>query len=243
MISLLRRKVPGALLRKLELLLPDWQLYYIGGPETLPPPLTGEEERNVFVSLRDPQPERGAWARQQLIVHNLRLVVYIARKFENTGVGIEDLTSIGTIGLIKAVGTFSPERGIKLATYASRCIENEMLMAIRSNRKTRGDISLNAPIGSDKEGNEIMLHDILGTDADGVPDAVATRIDAGRAIAALNRTLDSRERTVIVMRYGLMDGTVYSQNDIAALLGISRSYVSRIEKKALGKLRKKLDRA
>ena len=167
---------------------------------------------------------------------------HIARKYTACGIDRDDLVSIGSIGLIKAVRSYRPESG-KLATYAARCIENEMLMAIRSNRKTRGDISLNAPIGSDKEGNEIMLHDILGTDADGVPDAVATRIDAGRAIAALNRTLDSRERTVIVMRYGLMDGTVYSQNDIAALLGISRSYVSRIEKKALGKLRKKLDRA
>ena len=181
-------------------------------------------------------------AAQTLIEHNLRLVAHIARKYTACGIDRDDLVSIGSIGLIKAVRSYRPESG-KLATYAARCIENEMLMAIRSNRKTRGDISLNAPIGSDKEGNDIMLHDILGTDADGVPDAVATRIDAGRAIAALNRTLDSRERTVIVMRYGLMDGTVYSQNDIAALLGISRSYVSRIEKKALGKLRKKLDRA
>ena len=211
-------------------------LHLSGG--SFPRPLSAQEEKKYVEQMLAGDLE----ARNMLVEHNLRLVAHIARKYTACGIDRDDLVSIGSIGLIKAVRSYRPESG-KLATYAARCIENEMLMAIRSNRKTRGDISLNAPIGSDKEGNEIMLHDILGTDADGVPDAVATRIDAGRAIAALNRTLDSRERTVIVMRYGLMDGTVYSQNDIAALLGISRSYVSRIEKKALGKLRKKLDRA
>ena len=211
-------------------------LHLSGG--SFPRPLSAQEEKKYVEQMLAGDLE----ARNMLVEHNLRLVAHIARKYTACGIDRDDLVSIGSIGLIKAVRSYRPESG-KLATYAARCIENEMLMAIRSNRKTRGDISLNAPIGSDKEGNEIMLHDILGTDAEGVPDAVATRIDAGRAIAALNRTLDSRERTVIVMRYGLMDGTVYSQNDIAALLGISRSYVSRIEKKALGKLRKKLDRA
>ena len=216
-----------------------WLIFsHISGKSSFPQALSAEEEQTLIAHMT----AGDETAAQTLIEHNLRLVAHIARKYSACGIDRDDLVSIGSIGLIKAVRSYRPESG-KLATYAARCIENEMLMAIRSNRKTRGDVSLNAPIGSDKEGNEIMLHDILGTDADGVPDAVATRIDAGRAIAALNRTLDSRERTVIVMRYGLMDGKTYSQNDIASLLGISRSYVSRIEKKALGKLRKKLDRA
>ena len=179
-------------------------------------------------------------ARTELIEHNLRLVAHIAKKYALSGIDQDDLVSIGSIGLIKAVRSFKPDSG-RLATYASRCIENEILMALRSNRKTKGNVSLSLPVGTDKEGNEIMLSDILGTDENEVPDAVALRIESGRAVRVLREVLDPRERTVVLMRYGLADGKQHSQNEIAALLGISRSYVSRIEKKALEKMRDRLN--
>ena len=221
-----------------RLLSDAWLIFsHISGKSSFPQTLSANEEQTLITRMAAGDES----AAQALIEHNLRLVAHIARKYTACGIDRDDLVSIGSIGLIKAVRSYKPESG-KLATYAARCIENEMLMAIRSNRKTRGDISLNAPIGADKEGNEIMLHDILGTDENGVPDAVATRIDASRAVAALKQALDKREQTVIVMRYGLLNGKFYSQSEVASLLGISRSYVSRLEKKALGKLKRKLDR-
>ena len=179
-------------------------------------------------------------ARTQLIEHNLRLVAHIARKYTNSGIDQDDLVSIGSIGLIKAVRSYRPESG-RLVSYAARCIENEILMALRRSRKTKNDVSLNMPVGTDKEGNEIMLADILGTDENIVPDAAALRIESRRAIRLLRQVLDARERTVVIMRCGLADGQAHSQNEIAEMLGISRSYVSRIEKKALEKLRQALE--
>lgn len=213
-------------------------LSHISDRTSFPRALSPEEEQSAIARLSAGDED----AARTLIEHNLRLSAHIARKYASCGIDRDDLVSIGSIGLIKAVRSYRPESG-RLATYAARCIENEILMAIRSNRKTRGDLSLNVPIGADREGNEITLQDILSSDEDGVPETVALRIDAGRALSLLSSVLDSREKTVIVMRYGLTDGKLYSQSDIAALLGISRSYVSRIEKKALTKLRKKLDHA
>ena len=206
---------------------------YIGGSDTLPAPLSREEEQALFLNM-EAQPET---ARRTLIEHNLRLVVYIARKFENTGVGIEDLISIGTIGLIKAVKTFDPHKKIKLATYASRCIENEILMCLRASQKRKGDVSLQEPIGTDGEGNEITLIDVLGTDPEAVHGEVERRVSLQSIRELAEHGLKGREATVIRMRYGLMDGKAYAQQEVAERLGISRSYISRIEKKALERLK------
>ena len=220
-----------------RLLSEAWLIFsHVASRSSFPRALTPAEERELAEQMR----AGDAQARSRLIEHNLRLVAHIAKKYAGSGIDQDDLVSIGSIGLIKAVQSYRPETG-KLATFASRCIENEILMALRSNRKTKGDVSINLPIGTDKEGNEIMLLDILGTDENEVSDAVTLRIESGRAMRALREALDPRERTVILMRYGLADGKTYSQNEIAALLGISRSYVSRIEKKALEKLRDRLD--
>ncbi|MBQ8954103.1 MAG: RNA polymerase sporulation sigma factor SigK [Clostridia bacterium] len=214
-----------------------WLLFsHVASRSSFPRALTPEEEREIAERMKAGDEA----ARNQLIEHNLRLVAHIAKKYAGSGIDQDDLVSIGSIGLIKAVRSYKPETG-RLATYASRCIENEILMALRSNRKTKGDVSINLPVGTDKEGNEIMLLDILGTDENEVPDAVALRIESSRAIRALRQVLDARERTVVLMRYGLADGKPHSQNEIAALLGISRSYVSRIEKKALEKMKAKLN--
>ena len=238
-MTLLSKLIPRAFLERLELLLPQWELFYIGGPETLPPPLTGEEERTVFVSLRDPEPARGAWARQQLIVHNLRLVVYIARKFENTGVGIEDLTSIGTIGLIKAVSTFSPERGIKLATYASRCIENEILMFLRKTAPLKGEVSLDEPLNVDWDGNELLLSDVLGSAADTVECGMEQACERSTLRRAVER-LPGRERLIMELRFGLTGKRPLTQKEVADRVGISQSYISRLEKRILRKLAQEL---
>ncbi|MBO4298831.1 MAG: RNA polymerase sporulation sigma factor SigK [Clostridia bacterium] len=214
-----------------------WLVFcHVANRSSFPRALTPEEERETVRRMQAGDGE----ARGELIEHNLRLVAHIARKYAGSGIDQDDLVSIGSIGLIKAVKSFRPESG-RLASYAARCIENEILMALRSNRKTKGDVSLNAPVGSDKEGNEIMLSDILGTDENAVPDAVALRIESSRAIRALRETLDARERAVVLMRYGLSDGRPRSQHEIASMLGISRSYVSRIEKKALQKIKSKLN--
>ena len=214
-------------------LLPNEPVYYIGGSEVLPPPLSREEETAALTALcaGDKSAER------TLIEHNLRLVVYIARRFENTGVGLEDLISIGTIGLIKAVSTFDREKNIKLATYASRCIENEILMCLRASQKRRGDVSLQEPIGVDREGNEITLIDVLGTDGGEVHGEVERRVSLQSIRKLVDQSLKGREATVIRMRYGLMDGKTYAQQEVAQKLGVSRSYISRIEKKALERLR------
>ena len=214
-----------------------WLVFcHVANRSSFPRALTPEEERTVIARLQAGDSD----ARGELIEHNLRLVAHFAKKYANSGIDPDDLVSIGSIGLIKAVKSFKPESG-RLATFAARCIENEILMALRSNRKTKGDVSLNMPVGTDKEGNEIMLSDILGTDENEVPDAVALRIESSRAIAVLRQVLDARERTVVLLRYGLTDGRPRSQHEIAEVLGISRSYVSRIEKKALEKMKYRLN--
>ena len=210
-------------------------LSHIAGRSSFPKALSAQEEADLIARVQAGDDD----ARQRLIEHNLRLAAHIAKKYAHCGIDGDDLVSIGSIGLIKAVRSYKPESG-KLATYASRCIENEILMALRSNRKNRGEVSLNDPIGSDAEGNEITLIDVLGTDPDLVPDEVTVKIESSRAIRLISQILDKRERIVILLRYGLIDGEALPQHEVARKLGISRSYVSRIEKKALQKLRSRL---
>ena len=215
-------------------------VYYINGPETLPPPLTRSEEAEAFEWLRADE-TTAAKGREQLIVHNLRLVVYIAKKFESTGICVEDLVSIGTIGLIKAVKTFSPEKNIKLATYASRCIENEILMFLRKNSQHKNDISIDEPLNIDWDGNELLLSDILGTD----DDMVNCRIEDDAEKTVLKNTvaeLPERERVIMEMRFGLKTGREKTQKEVADMIGISQSYISRLEKKIIKKLKKELDK-
>jgi RNA polymerase sporulation-specific sigma factor len=213
-------------------------IWYINGPETLPPPLTRQEEQYWFERLEQNDPE----ARQMLIIHNLRLVVYIARKFESSGVGVEDLISIGSIGLIKAVNTFCPGRGIKLATYASRCIENEILMYLRKWQNRRGEVSIDEPLNIDWDGNELLLSDILGTDCDIVNDTIEENVERGMLMEAVNR-LSERERTIMQLRFGLMGGQEHTQKEVADIIGISQSYISRLEKRIIKRLRRELERA
>ena len=211
-------------------------IYYINGPETLPPPLTKQEEEVVFVKLQ----EHDESAKQTLIVHNLRLVVYIAKKFESSGVGVEDLISIGTIGLIKAVNTFCPSRNIKLATYASRCIENEILMHLRKCQSQRNEISIDEPLNVDWDGNELLLSDILGTDNDCVNRDIENDVEKKLLNDAVNR-LGERERRIMRMRFGLDDGIEHTQKEVADSIGISQSYISRLEKRVIKKLRMDLE--
>ena len=212
-------------------------VYYIGGSNVLPPPLKGEAERQAIEGLG-----RGEEAaRQTLVEHNLRLVVYIARRFENTGTSLEDLISIGTIGLMKAIGTYRMEKNIKLATYASRCIENEILMHIRKISNQKAEISLDEPINQDGDGNELLLSDILGTGED----EIFAPLEAAADLTALRQALGElpgRERELIGMRYGLDGQKELTQKEIAQKLGISQSYISRLEKKILGKLRREFQR-
>ena len=213
------------------------QVYYINGPQTLPPPLTKEEQAEITARI-----EAGdETAREPLITHNLRLVVYIARKFENSGVGIEDLISIGTIGLIKAVNTFCPSKNIKLATYASRCIENEILMHLRKTNNLKSEISIDEPLNVDWDGNELLLSDILGTEEDTIYKDLEQEAEKKILIKALNR-LSVRERSIIQMRFGIgtVDGEEKTQKEVADLLGISQSYISRREKKIMVRLRKEM---
>lgn len=210
---------------------------YIGGNDTLPPPLTKEEELNVMEIMKTNEEA----ARNTLIERNLRLVVYIARKFENTGIGIEDLISIGTIGLIKAVNSFDPEKKIKLATYASRCIENEILMVLRRNSKLRMEVSLDQPLNTDWDGNELLLSDILGTE----PDLVSKDLDASverQLLYAAIAKLDQRERHIISLRYGLVDGREHTQKEVADRMGISQSYISRLEKRIIHRLHEDIEK-
>ena len=217
--------------------MPD-PVYYINGPETLPPPLTPEEEKMVFAGLE----EGRASCRDILITHNLRLVVYIAKKFESSNLPVEDVISIGTIGLIKAVNTFAPSRNIKLATYASRCIENEILMYLRKASNRRQETSIDEPLNTDGEGNELLLSDVLGTDQDQI--SVQLEQDAERDMlrAAVNR-LDERERCIMQMRFGLEDGKERTQKEVADAIGISQSYISRLEKRIIRRLRLELESA
>ena len=206
-------------------------IYYVNGAEVLPPPLSKEEESEMVLRISEDEN-----ARQRLIEHNLRLVVYIAKRFENTGVGIEDLVSIGTIGLIKAINTFKADKNIKLATYASRCIENEILMYIRKHSGARVEVSIDEPLNTDWDGNELLLSDILGSDDDGMSyeiEQMEERIRVRRAVA----DLDEREREIIEMRYGMNGHRELTQKEVADRLGISQSYISRLEKKIIAKLR------
>ena len=225
-----------AILQKLGLLQPG-KIMYIGGSDVLPAPLKPEQERQAIAAL-----EQGdEAAKQTLIEHNLRLVVYIARRFENTGVNLEDLISIGTIGLIKAVNTFRPDRNIKLATYSSRCIENEILMHIRKIANQKTEVSLDEPINTDWDGNELLLSDILGTEADIVLQPIEADADCQMLLTALN-TLTRREREIITLRYGLGGRREQTQKEVADRLGISQSYISRLEKRTLQRLRRELQR-
>ena len=215
-LALLRRLLEG-----LGLLRPG-KIQYIGGSDTLPPPLTREEE-----------------SRQILIERNLRLVVYIARRFENTGINIEDLISIGTIGLIKSVNTYRTDKNIKLATYASRCIENEILMYLRKNAAQRGEVSLDEPLNTDWDGNELLLSDVLGTDSDTVMRPIEDDVDRQLLSAAIAK-LEDREREIITLRFGLGGGREQTQKEVADRLGISQSYISRLEKRIISRLKKEI---
>ncbi len=207
------------------------ELFYIGGPIPLPAPLSAEEERELLSRLS----EDGEHIRQILIEHNLRLVVFIARKFENTGVMLEDLISIGTIGLIKAVNTFDPAKKIKLATYASRCIENEVLMFLRRHSRTKMEVSLDEPLRTDWDGNELLLSDVLGTEADMVSRGMEEDAEKQMLFAALRR-LNPREQQIMTLRYGLSGRAEMTQKEVADVLGISQSYISRLEKRILQRL-------
>ncbi len=210
-------------------------LHYVGGSDVLPAPLPPEQEAEQIALLAQNSRE----ARKTLIEHNLRLVVYIARRFDNTGVGLEDLVSIGTIGLIKAINTYNPQRNIKLATYASRCIENEILMYLRKTSSRRGEISIDEPLSTDWDGNELLLSDVLGTEPDVVHRPVEDETDRNLLYAAIDR-LDERERKIIVRRFGLDGGGERTQKEVADEMGISQSYISRLEKKIINRLRREI---
>lgn len=224
------------LLQRFNLLKKD-SVYYIGGTEALPPPLSTEEE-TVFLKRLQNGDES---VRSILIERNLRLVVYIARKFENTGVGVEDLISIGTIGLIKAVNTFDPNKKIKLATYASKCIENEILMFLRRNSKVKTEISIDEPLNIDWDGNELLLSDILGTDNDLIYKNLEVEIDKELLKIALKK-LTNREKKIMDLRFGLTNGEEKTQKEVADMLGISQSYISRLEKRIIFRLKKEINR-
>lgn len=212
------------------------EIHYIGGSEVLPAPLETEEESEVIDRLGT---ERDEQAKKLLIEHNLRLVVYIAKKFDNTGVGVEDLISIGTIGLIKAINTFNPNKNIKLATYASRCIENEILMHLRKNANRRGEISLDEPLNTDWDGNELLLSDVLGTEGDSIEKPLEDDVDRDLLFTAITK-LSERERTIITLRFGLDGRRERTQKEVADQLGISQSYISRLEKRIIDRLKKEI---
>lgn len=210
-------------------------MFYINSSESLPPPLTKEEEQNLYNEISQGKES----SKNKLIVHNLRLVVYIAKKFENSGVPIDDLISIGTIGLIKAVNTFSPERSIKLATYASRCIENEILMYLRKTSNMKNEVSIEEPLNTDWDGNELLLCDILGSEADIVNKDIEQELEKKLLLQAVDK-LNSREKLIMEMRFGLNSKKEFTQKQVADELGISQSYISRLEKKIIKRLRNDL---
>jgi RNA polymerase sporulation-specific sigma factor len=213
------------------------EIYYIGGKEALPPPLSKEEEAELLQRL----PNGDKAARSMLIERNLRLVVYISRKFENTGINIEDLISIGTIGLIKAVNTFNPEKKIKLATYASRCIENEILMYLRRNNKMRSEVSFDEPLNIDWDGNELLLSDVLGTEENIITKDLDATVDRKLLKKSLEQ-LNEREKQIMELRFGLIGQEEKTQKDVADMLGISQSYISRLEKRIIKRLRKEFNK-
>lgn len=233
--------------RKTEFNLLKWKLisailnhsfiFYIGGSDTLPPPLNKQQEEEAIHEMM-----QGSLSHKQLLIeHNLRLVVYIAKRFENTGIGLEDLISLGTIGLIKSINTFNPTKNIKLATYASRCIENEILMYLRKYSNVKTEVSLDEPLNTDWDGNELLLSDILGTDDDSVSRPLEDDADKKmlrESIAALN----PRERRIIELRFGLQGSREYTQKEVAEIMGISQSYISRLEKRTISRLHKEMIR-
>ncbi len=234
---------------KVRLLWADDEVFYIGGTDVLPPPLETEQERRCLIALSGVK-NRGEGeclsaedAKKMLIEHNLRLVVYLAKKFENTGICVEDLISIGTIGLIKGINTFNPEKNIKVATYASRCIENEILMYLRHNNKIRLEVSIDEPLNVDWDGNELLLSDILGTDEDIIYRDMENEVELSLLRSAVSK-LSAREKQIICLRYGLgqRDGRELTQKEVADLLGISQSYISRLEKKIIIRLKKEIER-
>jgi RNA polymerase sporulation-specific sigma factor len=214
------------------------EIHYIGGAEVLPAPLDAVRENEVINDLGTEYEDE---AKTILIEHNLRLVVYIAKKFDNTNVGVEDLISIGTIGLIKSINTFKPDKNIKLATYASRCIENEILMYLRRNNKTRMEVSIDEPLNVDWDGNELLLSDILGTDEDVIYKGIENEVERGLLMRAVDK-LSEREKTIINLRFGLgsPDGREMTQKEVAGQLGISQSYISRLEKKIMRQLKREM---
>lgn len=241
---ILKVSLPGKLQMKFSqretglFMMKQGDIHYIGGTEVLPPPLSADKESEMIRCLTLEEDEG---ARAVLIEHNLRLVVYIAKKFDNTGVGVEDLISIGTIGLIKSVNTYNPDKNIKLATYASRCIENEILMYLRRNNKTKLEVSIDEPLNVDWDGNELLLSDILGTDEDVIYRDLENEVERkllGKAIEKLS----DREKTIINLRFGLnnKNGDEMTQKEVANLLGISQSYISRLEKKIMKRLKKEI---
>ncbi len=211
------------------------QIFYVGGSENLPAPLSPKEEEQEIMKL-DKGDDK---ARKTLVEHNLRLVVYIAKKFENTGVGIEDLVSIGTIGLMKAINTFNMEKKIKLATYASRCIENEILMYLRRSNRIKSEISIDEPLNQDSDGNELLLSDILGTDEDITSRRLEDEVDQKLLKLSISK-LNKREKNIMELRFGFITGNEKTQKEVADMLGISQSYISRLEKKIIGKMKKEI---
>ncbi len=228
LIELIKKAINSLLSRKNG-------IFYINGPDTLPAPLSHDEEAEVISRLESDSRVKGI-----LVEHNLRLVVYIAKKFENTGIGIEDLISIGTIGLIKAINTYKTDKNIKLATYASRCIENEILMYIRKNGNTRSELSIDEPLNTDWDGNELLLSDILGGEEDSVYRNMEHDEDRQTILDAISK-LDQREQKIIKLRFGIDDGKERTQKDVADMLGISQSYISRIEKKIITQLKTEIE--
>ncbi|MCX7843004.1 MAG: RNA polymerase sporulation sigma factor SigE [Clostridia bacterium] len=212
-------------------------IHYIGGSEALPPPLSNDEENYLLNKLENSD----FGVKTILIERNLRLVVYIARKFENTGIGVEDLISIGTIGLIKAINTFNPSKNIKLATYASRCIENEILMYLRRNNRIKTEISIDEPLNIDWDGNELLLSDILGTDNDLIHRSIEDEVDKELLCMAMKK-LSAREKKIMELRFGLKSGVEKTQKEVADMLGISQSYISRLEKRIISRLKKEINR-
>ena len=228
LIELIKKAINSLLSRKNG-------IFYINGPDTLPAPLSHDEEAEVISRLESESRVKGI-----LVEHNLRLVVYIAKKFENTGIGIEDLISIGTIGLIKAINTYKTDKNIKLATYASRCIENEILMYIRKNGNTRSELSIDEPLNTDRDVNELLLSDILGGEEDSVYRNMEHDEDRQTILDAISK-LDQREQKIIKLRFGIDDGKERTQKDVADMLGISQSYISRIEKKIITQLKTEIE--
>lgn len=229
------------LIRTLGQSFSDNTVYYINGPETLPPPLSKEMEQKIMDKIKKGcDGEKNV--REPLITHNLRLVVYIAKKFESNAASIEDLISIGTIGLIKAVNTFRPEKNIKLATYASRCIENEILMFLRKSSQQKNEVSIDEPLNVDWDGNELLLSDVLGSDNDVIDAELEQQVERSVLLTAVSK-LSKREREIMELRFGLNRRSPHTQKEVADLLGISQSYISRLEKKIIVKLRSELEKS